>query len=163
MKFFTGGKNESQVLIVQHDIGGQNGVKIDDSGATQDRSGGTDPSSANNFYTNYLSNRLSFENGVMSGVGAFSRFFFMAQYFAARFINDNISGGFRTSAVDPRELSANHLANLNKDGSVDRSRAKPKAHVSSGSLLRKTKRVSLRPWRRPRAISASTSCTTTIS
>ena len=104
-KFFVSGASESQVLITQHDIGGQ--------------SFGTDytvdPPVAkkidNNYYTHYLSNRLSFEKGVLSGVGAFSRFFYSAQYFAKNIFKlDYI--------VDPRELQANHLAEKSPDGSV---------------------------------------------
>lgn len=102
-KFFTDGAAESQVLIVQHDIGGQ--------------SSGTDftvnPPRAkvidNNFYTKYLSNRLSFEKGVLSGVGAFSRFFYTAQYFSKNVLNLGY-------VFDPRELQANHLAERRPNG-----------------------------------------------
>jgi hypothetical protein len=102
-KFFINGQSDSQTLIAQHDIGGQ--------------SSGTDHSAEppvakaidNNFYKHALSNRLSFEKGVYAGVGAFSRLFYTAQYFAK-----NAFG--LTYLVDPRELSANHLAEKDQSG-----------------------------------------------
>ena len=98
-KFFMDGKNESQVLIAQHDIGGQSWKKDADGDTLID----------NNFYTNYLSNRLSFEHGVTSGFGAFSRFFYTAQYFSRHIFGlDYI--------FDPRELQANHLGEQGIDG-----------------------------------------------
>lgn len=111
-KFFVGGSSESQVLIAQHDIGGQ--------------SSGTDytvdPPVAktidNNFYKHHLSNRLSFEKGVYSGVAAFSRFLYTTQYFASKFFNIKY-------AVDPRELQANHLAEKSATGAlIDKNVAK---------------------------------------
>ena len=95
-KFFVGGASESQVLIAQHDIGGQSSGE--DMTVTQPQAKKID----NNFYTHALSNRLSFENGVLAGVGAFSRFFYATQVFAQKFGLKYI--------VDPRELQANHLA-----------------------------------------------------
>lgn len=98
-KFFVDGAHESQVLIAQHDIGGQSWRK--------DALG--KPIIDNNFYSKYLSNRLSFEKGALSGVGAFSRFFYTAQYFSRNVLGLNF-------IFDPRELSANHLANLDVHG-----------------------------------------------
>ncbi|MFW7381230.1 MAG: hypothetical protein ACOH5I_20610 [Oligoflexus sp.] len=98
-KFFVDGASESQVLIAQHDIGGQSWEK-DENGETIIN---------NNFYAKYLSNRLSFEKGVVSGVGAFSRFFYTAQYFSRHILGlDYI--------FDPRELQANHLAEMDVTG-----------------------------------------------
>ncbi|RZA23868.1 MAG: hypothetical protein EOP10_11555, partial [Proteobacteria bacterium] len=102
-KFFTGGSNESQVLIVQHDIGGQS------SGTDFTVNPPREKTPDNNFYTHYLSNRLSFEKGVYSGVGAFSRFFYTAQYFSKNVLN-------LPFIFDPRELQASHLAERNVDG-----------------------------------------------
>lgn len=104
-KFFVGGSSESQVLIAQHDIGGQ--------------SSGTDytvdPPVAktidNNYYKHILSNRLSFEKGVYSGVAAFSRFLYSTQYFANKLFGIKY-------AVDPRELQANHLAEKSPSGVI---------------------------------------------
>jgi hypothetical protein len=98
-KFFVDGASESQVLIAQHDIGGQSWEK--------DANG--EPIIDNNFYSKYLSNRLSFEKGALSGVGAFSRFFYTAQYFSRHILGlDYI--------FDPRELQANHLAAMDISG-----------------------------------------------
>ncbi|SMF42957.1 hypothetical protein SAMN06296036_11336 [Pseudobacteriovorax antillogorgiicola] len=98
-KFFSDGAKESQVLIAQHDIGGQSWKKDGDGETIID----------NNFYTHYLSNRLSFERGALAGVGAFSRFFYTAQYFSRNIFDlDYI--------FDPRELQANHLANTDVTG-----------------------------------------------
>jgi hypothetical protein len=98
-KFFVDGASESQVLIAQHDIGGQSWEK--------DANG--QPIIDNNFYSKYLSNRLSFEKGNLSGVGAFSRFFYTAQYFSRHILGlDYI--------FDPRELQANHLAEMDVSG-----------------------------------------------
>ncbi|WP_141733828.1 hypothetical protein [Oligoflexus tunisiensis] len=98
-KFFVDGASESQVLIAQHDIGGQSWEK--------DANG--EPIIDNNFYSKYLSNRLSFEKGALSGVGAFSRFFYTAQYFSRHILGlDYI--------FDPRELQANHLAEMDVSG-----------------------------------------------
>ncbi|HYX37554.1 MAG TPA: hypothetical protein VE954_31005 [Oligoflexus sp.] len=98
-KFFVDGASESQVLIAQHDIGGQSFEK--------DAAG--QPIIDNNFYSKYLSNRLSFEKGNLSGVGAFSRFFYTAQYFSRHILGLNY-------IFDPRELQANHLAEMNVNG-----------------------------------------------
>lgn len=98
-KFFMDGAEESQVLIAQHDIGGQSWQK-DENG---------EPIIDNNFYSKYLSNRLSFEKGAVSGVGAFSRFFYTAQYFSR-----NILG--LDYVFDPRELQANHLGKKEVSG-----------------------------------------------
>lgn len=109
-KFFTDGPNESQVLIVQHDIGGQSSGT--DYTVNPPKEKGID----NNFYTKYLSNRLSFEKGVLSGVGAFSRFFYTAQWYSRNVLKlDYI--------FDPRELQASHLANRRPNGETV---AKPK-------------------------------------
>jgi hypothetical protein len=98
-KFFVDGASESQVLIAQHDIGGQSWEKDADGQSIID----------NNFYSKYLSNRLSFEKGNLSGVGAFSRFFYTAQYFSRHILGlDYI--------FDPRELQANHLAEMDVNG-----------------------------------------------
>ncbi len=98
-KFFVDGASESQVLIAQHDIGGQSWEK--------DANG--QPIIDNNYYSKYLSNRLSFEKGALSGVGAFSRFFYTAQYFSRHILGlDYI--------FDPRELQANHLAEMDVTG-----------------------------------------------
>ncbi|MEN9834745.1 MAG: hypothetical protein RL011_938, partial [Pseudomonadota bacterium] len=93
VKFFLDGKNESQVLITQHDVGGQSVGK--------DRI-------YNNFFEKPLSNRLSFENNVESGVGAFSRFLYTAIYFSKKL---KLPYEF-----DPRELQADHLAEYSPDG-----------------------------------------------
>lgn len=98
-KFFVDGARESQVLIAQHDIGGQS-WQTDESG---------EHIIDNNFFSKYLSNRLSFEKGAVSGVGAFSRFFYTAQYFSR-----NILG--LDYIFDPRELQANHLAEVDVTG-----------------------------------------------
>ena len=92
-KFFLDGRNESQVLITQHDVGGQSVGK--------DRI-------YNNFFEKPLSNRLSFENNVESGVGAFSRFLYTASYFSKKL---NLPYEF-----DPRELQADHLSQFTPDG-----------------------------------------------
>ncbi|MBM4252815.1 MAG: hypothetical protein FJ146_12655 [Deltaproteobacteria bacterium] len=92
-KFFLDGRNESQVLITQHDVGGQSVGK--------DRI-------YNNFFEKPLSNRLSFENNVESGVGAFSRFLYTAIYFSKKL---KLPYEF-----DPRELQADHLAEFTPDG-----------------------------------------------
>ena len=100
-KFFVDGASESQVLIAQHDIGGQSWRKDDQGESIID----------NNFYSNYLSNRLSFEKGNLAGVGAFSRFFYTAQYFSRHILGlDYI--------FDPRELQANHLAEKDVTGQM---------------------------------------------
>jgi hypothetical protein len=104
-KFFLGGTAESQTLITQHDIGGQ--------------SSGTDytvdpPKTKeidNNYYSKPLSNRLSFEKGVYSGVGAFSRFLYTAQHYSKEIFGLDYT-------FDPRELAANHLATVTKEGSA---------------------------------------------
>jgi hypothetical protein len=103
-KFFVGGSSESQVLITQHDIGGQS------SGTDMTVNPPRPKTIDNNFYTHALSNRLSFENGVPSGTGAFSRFFYAAQVFGQKFGLKYI--------VDPRELQANHLALKSPSGKV---------------------------------------------
>ncbi|MCX6128410.1 MAG: hypothetical protein NTX25_05015 [Proteobacteria bacterium] len=106
-KFFLGGDSESQVLIAQHDIGGQS------SGTDYTVNPPKQKVVDNNFYTHYLSNRLSFEKGVLSGVGAFSRFFYTVQYFAVK------KGGFTNKEIaDPRELMASHLANKSVSGAA---------------------------------------------
>ncbi len=111
-KFFVGGGAENQVLITQHDIGGQS------SGTDYTIDPPKEKTVDNNYYKHNLSNRLSFEKGVYSGVGAFSRFFYTAQYFAK-----NVFG--LTYLVDPRELSANHLAERNSAGdSIPRGKVK---------------------------------------
>lgn len=102
-KFFVAGNNDSQVLITQHDIGGQS------QGETNDFVTGKPRSINNNYYLKPLSNRLSFEKGVYSGVGAFSRFYYAAKYFSKLF-NLNF-------VMDPRELQADHLSAKNLDGS----------------------------------------------
>ncbi|MBC7658700.1 MAG: hypothetical protein H7249_03245 [Chitinophagaceae bacterium] len=101
-KFFIGGNNESQVLIVQHDIGGQSFG--DDETVTPAFKKSID----NNFYTHYLSNRLSFEKGVLSSVGAFSRFFYSAQYISKNILKLDYT-------FDPRELNATQLSEKNND------------------------------------------------
>lgn len=98
-KFFVDGAAESQVLIAQHDIGGQSFEKDQNGNSIID----------NNFYSKYLSNRLSFEKGNLSGVGAFSRFFYTAQYFSRHILH-------LPFIFDPRELQANHLAETNVRG-----------------------------------------------
>ncbi len=100
-KFFVDGASESQVLITQHDIGGQSWEK--------DQNG--DPIIDNNFYSKYLSNRLSFEKGATAGVGAFSRFFYTAQYFSRNILGLDF-------VFDPRELQANHLAEKDVTGKL---------------------------------------------
>lgn len=92
-KFFINGKHESQVLITQHDVGGQSVGK--------DRI-------YNNYFEKALSNRLAFEKDVPSGVGAFSRFLYTAMYFSKAL---NLPYVF-----DPRELQADHLAEYTPDG-----------------------------------------------
>ena len=104
-KFFVGGNQDNQVLITQHDIGGQS------SGTDYTVDPPREKTLDNNFYTHYLSNRLSFEKGVYSGVGAFSRFFYSAQYIARNLLHLNY-------IVDPRELQATHLAERNAAGTV---------------------------------------------
>lgn len=104
-KFFQDGNTATQSLIVQHDIGGQS------SGTDYTVSPPRAKSIDNNFYTKYLSNRLSFEKGVYSGVGAFSRFFFASQWLAKNFLKLDY-------VFDPRELQANHLAQKSTDGST---------------------------------------------
>lgn len=98
-KFFVDGASESQVLIAQHDIGGQSWQK----------DGNGENIIDNNFYSKYLSNRLSFEKGNLSGVGAFSRFFYTAQYFSRHIFGLDY-------VFDPRELQANHLAEMDVSG-----------------------------------------------
>ncbi len=103
-KFFIDGNHDAVNLITQHDIGGQS------SGVDYRNNPPTPKSIDWNFYTHPLSNRLSFEKGVPAGAAAFSRFFFTAQIFAKK-------AGFNAT-VDPRELSAQQLAEINPDGSV---------------------------------------------
>lgn len=98
-KFFVDGASESQVLIAQHDIGGQSWQKDENGQNIID----------NNFYSKYLSNRLSFEKGNLAGVGAFSRFFYTAQYFSRHIFGLDY-------VFDPRELQANHLAEMDVTG-----------------------------------------------
>ena len=96
-KFFTDGQNPSQVLIAQHDIGGQS--------SGQDEEGRPIPTEINNnFYAKYLSNRLSFEAAVPNGFGAFSRFLYSTLLH------------FNGKPYDPRELAASHLAATKPDG-----------------------------------------------
>lgn len=102
-KFFLGGKNDSQVLITQHDIGGQS------QGETLDYVTGKPRTINNDYFLKPLSNRLSFEKGVYSGVGAFSRFYYAAKYFSKLFDLNFV--------MDPRELQADHLSAKNVDGS----------------------------------------------
>ena len=102
-KFFAGKGHESQVLIAQHDIGGQS------SGFDHTVNPPKAKSIDNNFYSKYLSNILSFEKGVLSGVGAFSRFFYTAQYYSRNILKLDY-------VFDPRELQASHLAQVNEKG-----------------------------------------------
>ena len=92
-KFFVNGAEESQVLIAQHDIGGQNSGQNPDGSPRAFEMKDID----NNFYKKPLSNRLSFENLVPNGFGAFSRFLWATQLIVG-------------DEFDPRELSARHLA-----------------------------------------------------
>lgn len=102
-KFFTDGPAESQVLIAQHDIGGQS------SGTDYTVNPPRPKTINNNFFLHYHSNRLSFEKGVPSGTGAFSRFFYTAQWFSQNVFKLGYT-------LDPRELQADHLAKLNPNG-----------------------------------------------
>lgn len=86
-KFFMDGNFESQVLIAQHDIGGQ-GLDM-------------------NYFAKPLSNRLLFEKEVWAGLGAFSRFYWTAQKFL------KVNG---INIPDPRELSAEHLGTMTPGG-----------------------------------------------
>ena len=99
-KYFVDGNRESEVLIAQHDIGGQHSGQ-DDKGRPQ---GFPMEKIDNNFYKKYLSNRLSFENMVPNGFGAFSRFLYATEIFT------------KTLGFDPRELSASHLAKVDAKG-----------------------------------------------
>ena len=102
-KFFLGNAAESQTLITQHDIGGQS------SGTDYTVDPPQPKKIDNNYYSKILSNRLSFEKGVYTGVGAFSRFFYTAQHYSKEIFGlDYI--------FDPRELAANHLATMSKEG-----------------------------------------------
>jgi|GEM_PF-2377123 hypothetical protein len=103
-KFFVDGNHDAVNLITQHDIGGQS------SGMDYRNNPPTPKSIDWNFYTNPLSNRLSFERGVPAGAAAFSRFYFTAQVFAKKVGLD--------ITVDPRELSAQQLAEINPDGTI---------------------------------------------
>lgn len=104
-KFFQDGPHESQVLIAQHDIGGQS------SGIDYTVNPPVPKTPNNNFFLKYHSNRLSFEKGVPAGVGAFSRFFFTAQWFSKNVFN-------LPYTLDPRELQADHLAERTPKGEV---------------------------------------------
>ncbi len=97
-KFFVNGKQSSQNLIVQHSIAGQ----------------GNDI----NYYEYPLSNKLKFTENQPAGFPAFSRFF--------NTIQDYLKDKTNLKMVDPRELSVEHLASINRNGKKVRNPKSPR-------------------------------------